>query len=146
MTESSPMLGALLRIPFQAIVDNIYTALIEAGYEDLRPPHFIVFQHMRPEGVRAIDLADKAQITKPSMSYLVNYLEERGYVERAPDPSDGRAQLIRLTAAGKDVERIARESISKTQQEWAQVLGEVQMAQLFNALQSLAAYLDSKGS
>lgn len=39
-------------------------------------------------------------MTKPSMSYLVRYVEEAGYVEREPDPTDGRAQLIQLTARG----------------------------------------------
>lgn len=140
------MLGAMLRIPFEAIVENIYAALTEAGYTDLRPPHFVVFQQMRPEGVRASDLADKAQITKQYMSYLLNYLEKQSYIERVADPSDGRAQLVRLTDTGQDVERIARESIARTQQEWVAALGETRMEQLVTTLEALVGYLDARNS
>ncbi len=143
MADQSYMLGAMLRVPFQAIVDNIYAALMQAGYEDLRPPHFIVFQQIRPGGVRAVTLAEKAQITKQSMSYLVNYLEEHQYIEKFADPSDGRAQLIRLTEKGKDVERIARETISNTQKEWSRVVGEAQMQALFETLQGLVAHIEA---
>ena len=31
------MIGALLRIPFQATVEQVYQRLLEAGYTDLRP-------------------------------------------------------------------------------------------------------------
>lgn len=137
MAQNNYMLGAMLRIPFQAIVDNIYSALLEEGYSDLRPPHFVVFQHMKSGGVRAINLAEKAQITKQSMSYLVNYMEAHGYVEKIADPSDGRAQLIRLTDKGRNAERIAQDAIAKTQLKWRNIIGEEKMDQLTTALKLL---------
>jgi len=140
------MLGALLRIPFQSIVDRIYEELAEAGYSDLRQPHFVVFQHMKPQGVRLIDLAEKAQITKQSMSYLVGYLEKSGYVEKFPDPSDGRAQLICLTEAGKDVENIARSAIAHLQIEWEEIVGEEKMNELFQTLLELVTYIEKDNS
>ncbi|HWO93948.1 MAG TPA: MarR family transcriptional regulator, partial [Dehalococcoidia bacterium] len=94
------MLGALLRLPFQAIVAAIHRSLTDAGYVDLGPSHFIVFQHLPAEGARLTDLARAAQITKQSMGYLVDHLEERGYVKRVPDPEDGRARLVQLTDKG----------------------------------------------
>lgn len=143
MNPNHYMLGAMLRVPFQAIVDNIYVALSEAGYSDLRAPYFVVFQHMKANGIRAIELAEKAQITKQSMSYLINYLVENDYVEKVADPSDGRAQLIRLTEKGKDVERIARESISTTQAEWGKIVGEKKMQELFSTLEQIVDYIEA---
>ncbi len=59
------MIGAPLRVPFQATVSQTYEGRIMAGYTDLRPAHFTVFQHLRGEGARLTELAEKAQITKP---------------------------------------------------------------------------------
>lgn len=47
-------------------------------------------------------LAEAIGTDKPTMSRLVQELEEAGLVERSPDPSDGRAQLVRLTAEGEE--------------------------------------------
>src|SRR5437879_5426747 len=97
------MIGALLRVPFQAINTRIAEGLAASGYTDLRPAHFAVFQHMRPQGRRLTELAELAQMTKQSMGFLVDYLEERGYVERRPDPLDRRAKIVCYTDKGWDV-------------------------------------------
>src|SRR5438132_8204940 len=102
------MIGALLRGPARAIVDRIARDLPAAGFTDLRPAHFVVFQHIQPTGSRLTELAELAQITKQSMGYLVDDLEQRGYVERVPDPRDGRARPVRLTARGWELDHAAR--------------------------------------
>lgn len=51
---------------------------------------------------RVTDLAAAEGVTQPATSALVNRLGESGWVEREPDPDDGRAQRVRLTAAGSD--------------------------------------------
>lgn len=61
--------------------EHLLERLNRAGYEDLRPAHLMVFQHIDPVGSRVTDLAAKAQMTKPSMAYLLKELERRGYVE-----------------------------------------------------------------
>ncbi len=139
--EDQRMLGALLRIPFQAIVARIHEGLIATGYADLRPAHFVVFQQMRPEGVRLTELAERAQITKQSMGFLVDYLEEQGYVERVPDPMDKRAKIIRLTERGKDVERAAREILRGIEADWGRQLGEGRLQQLRDTLRDLVEIL-----
>jgi DNA-binding MarR family transcriptional regulator len=139
------MIGALLRIPFQQTVARVYQRLMEAGYTDLRPTHFALLQQLRPEGVRATELAHLAQMTKQSMGALVDYVEERGYIERVPDPSDGRAWLVRLTPRGREVEQVARAAIGELETEWAQYLGNERFASLRSALQDLVALAESKG-
>jgi DNA-binding MarR family transcriptional regulator len=52
---------------------------------------------------RLTDLAAAEGITQPSMTALVTRLAERELVERASDPSDGRAVLLSLTPAGADL-------------------------------------------
>jgi DNA-binding MarR family transcriptional regulator len=52
---------------------------------------------------RITELAAEERVTQPAITLLVNRLAERGWVERVPDPSDGRAVLVSLTPVGKDV-------------------------------------------
>lgn len=52
-------------------------------------------------GGRAVDLAEKLNVSAPVLSRHVNELRERGLVARRPDPEDRRAQLLELTEAGK---------------------------------------------
>ncbi|HEX2913998.1 MAG TPA: MarR family transcriptional regulator [Chloroflexia bacterium] len=141
---TSRMIGALLRVPFQATVSQIYEGLTKAGYSDLRPSHFTVFQHLPPEGARLTELAEKAQITKQSMGYLIEYLEECGYIRRVPDPADGRASLILWSEKGKTLEREARRIMLRIEEDWSTYLGEARFQQLRETLKDLVFYLEEQ--
>lgn len=136
------MLGAMLRIAFQATVARIYEGLQARGYTDLRPAHFVVFQHLHPDGSRITELAEQAQITKQSMGALVNYVEACGYVERVPDPRDGRAKIVRLTERGWALDNAAREIMRQTENEWAEKLGGERWAELKQTLKALNALIE----
>jgi DNA-binding MarR family transcriptional regulator len=133
-----PNVGVLLRVPFQEVVERVSAGLAEAGFDDLRPAHTAVFQHISAEGSRLTDLADRAQMTKQSMGYLVDYLEERGYIERRPDPTDRRAALVCLTDRGWAQVRTALAIIAAVEAEWARALGPSRMEQLRELLSELA--------
>src|SRR5690349_1178610 len=90
-------LGLLLTMLGERFSERIYEGYAAAGFDDIRPAHQVVFDLLSLEGDRVVDLAKKADTTKQAMGYLVAYLEERGYVERMPDPQDGRAQIVRRT-------------------------------------------------
>jgi DNA-binding MarR family transcriptional regulator len=53
--------------------------------------------------MRITDLADLQGVTQPGMTTLVNRLAADAYAERFPDPTDGRATLVRITPAGRQV-------------------------------------------
>jgi DNA-binding MarR family transcriptional regulator len=96
-----------------------------------------VFQHIEAGGSRLTDLAERAQITKQSMGYLIDDLEQRGYVERRPDPSDRRAALICLTDRGWEQVRASLTIIATLEEEWAAGLGQPRMQQLRELLADL---------
>ncbi len=50
--------------------------------------------------LRMTELATRTNATLPRLSHVVRRLEERGLVERAPCPADGRATNARLTDSG----------------------------------------------
>lgn len=138
----SLMIGALLTFPVQVIGRRVTVALAEQGFTDYRLTYQPVFQFCQPEGSRLTELAKHAGITKQSMAEIIDVLEQRGYVERIPDPTDGRAMLIRRTQRGWEINRVAREVVEQIQQEWAQTLGEERFRYLLETLRQLALFLN----
>jgi DNA-binding MarR family transcriptional regulator len=137
--DERPNIGILLRVLYQEIVRGVSAGMSQAGFEDIRPAHTAVFQHIEAEGSRLTDLAERAQITKQSMGYLVDHLEQGGYLERRPDPNDRRVTLIFLTERGWDQIRAALTAITAIEQQWTDRIGERRMKQLRDALNELAA-------
>src|SRR5258708_27741877 len=96
-----PNLGILLRDPFQEVVRRVSVGLADAGFDDLRPAHTAVFQHIEAGGSPLTHLAKRAQITKQAMGYLVADLERRGDPQRRPAPRDPPAPPIPPTHRGR---------------------------------------------
>jgi MarR family transcriptional regulator, temperature-dependent positive regulator of motility len=123
-----------LRIPFQAIVAQIYAGLQARGYTDLRPAHFVVFQFLPPEGAHLTELAEATQTTKQSMGDLVAHLEAQGDVALRPDPTDRRAKQVTLTARGQELDAAVREIVNQIEKDLAEQLGNNRMAELKQTL------------
>lgn len=98
--ERPPPLLRLLVLSSQELTSALHRRLRTAGFDDQRPADDAAFAHIPPEGIRLTDLARRAGVTKQAMAEVVASLEERGYLERTPDPSDGRAKLIRFSDRG----------------------------------------------
>ena len=73
-----------------------------------------------PDGLRQGDLAELMNISAPSMTRLVEILEEAGWVERRRDPDDQRCLLIVLSPVGrKTLDTLRDESASQLSEELA---------------------------
>ncbi|KQV75595.1 hypothetical protein ASC61_11600 [Aeromicrobium sp. Root344] len=57
--------------------------------------------------LRMQDLAARVVLSRTRVSRLVSELERAGYLERVPDPDDGRATLARITPEGRAARRAA---------------------------------------
>ncbi len=107
----------------RAMLDELVRRLAAHGYSEIRPAHSRVFENLDPEGTRLTVLAERAQLTHPSMSELVATLQQLGYLERVPDQGDRRARLVRLTAEGRALQRIALAEIAEIEEAWLRRLG-----------------------
>lgn len=130
-------LGTLLRDPALAINELVSEGLAERGFPDLRPAHGTIGQLIADDGSRVTELARLSQVSKPTVVYLVNDLERLGYVERVPDPADGRAKLIRLTERGARAQQAGREIVARIEQDWSELLGGRDFTSLRTLLQRL---------
>ena len=123
-------IGALLRVPAQAVQRSIIKRLNAAGFQDLRIPHMAVLQYPGPAGVRPGVLADRAGMSKQAMNQLLRSLESLGYLVRADAPDEGRARIIRLTKRGRVAFARIYHILGDIEREWSAELGAEQFAQL----------------
>jgi DNA-binding MarR family transcriptional regulator len=131
------MVGALLRMPVDAVWGRILSELHEAGFTDLVPAHMSVLRWPGPQGRRPSDLAKQAGMTKQAVNYLLRQLEELGYLERHDDPDDQRSKRIELTKRGRAATENVRRTVRKIEREWERELGADGFAQLRNLLTEL---------
>ena len=129
----------LLDAAFGEFGDELSKRVEASGFTDIRPGHGCVFGTIDPQGSRLTDLAQRANMTKQSVGEATSDLEKSGYVERVPDPEDGRAKIIRLTERGRKAQAIGRGLIDDLEREWAERYGEERVAALRDALEAITA-------
>src|SRR6476620_1173114 len=100
------------------MIHELLDALDNAGYPDMQAAFHPLFECIDDEGTRLTELAARADMTHQSMGEIVVSLERRGYVERRPDPADGRARLVCLTPAGRKLRRVGTEKIRDIERLW----------------------------
>jgi DNA-binding MarR family transcriptional regulator len=128
------LIGALLRVPAQAIHRRIIDELNAAGFEELRVPHMSVLQFPGPDGVRPGTLAERACISKQAMNQLLRSLEDLGYVIRSDVPNEGRARIVRFTKRGRAAYAKVHDILHDIEREWSAELGPKRFGQLKEAL------------
>jgi len=133
-----PLIGALLRIPWEAVQRHMLARLHEHGFDDLDAAHLNVFQYPGPQGVRPTELATRLRMSKQALNYLLRELERLGYLERHPDPDDLRSKRVALTRRGTSAVRVIREAVDELESAWAERLGSQRFAELRGLLVDLS--------
>jgi len=132
-----PLIGALLRMPWEAVQRRMLERLHEHGFDDLDAAHLNVFQYPGPQGARPSELAARLRISKQALNYLLGELERLDYLERRPDPDDLRSKRVALTPRGTSAIGVIREAVVEMETTWARQLGPKRFAQLRNLLRDL---------
>jgi DNA-binding MarR family transcriptional regulator len=134
-----PLIGALLRMPWEIVRQRMLDGLHQRGFTDLVPAHLTVLQYPGPDGQRPSELADRVRISKQALNYLLGQMEDLGYLTRETDNEDQRAKRVRLTARGHAVIQNIREIVAEVETEWETQLGAASFAQLRDLLTQLRA-------
>jgi DNA-binding MarR family transcriptional regulator len=129
-TSEDMFIGAMLRVPAQAIHRRIIRELNAAGFEELRVPHMAVLQFPGPDGVRPGTLAERAGMSRQAMNQLLRSLENLGYIVRSDAPDEGRARIIRFTRRGRAAFSKIHDILHDIESEWRVELGQRRFAQL----------------
>lgn len=124
------LIGALLRVPAEAIHRRIIRELNAAGFKGLSLAHMAVFRYPSPDGVRPGVLAERAGMSKQAMNRLLGTLEELGYLSRSDAPDEGRARVVHFTKRGHAAYAKAIEVLREIEREWNAELGPRDFAKL----------------
>ena len=135
-------LGILLFVANRALEQRAFDAVVAAGITDITLAQARVAARIGPDGSRVTDLAEQARVTKQSAAFLVEQLEAAGYVERVPDPTDGRARLVRLTPRARRVAQAADAEVQRVLAEWSDHVGEERLRQMHQTLRDLREITD----
>ena len=132
-----PMIGALLRVPWEAVQAHMLKRLHERGFDDFDPAYLPVVRYPGPQGLRPSELATRLRISKQALNYLLGELERLDYLERRPDPDDLRSKRIALTPRGTAAGKVIRKAVAEIEADWARQLGPERFAELRTLLDDL---------
>jgi DNA-binding MarR family transcriptional regulator len=124
------LIGALLRVPAQAIQRRIINELNAAGFEGLNIAHMAALQFPSPDGARPGVLAERAGMSKQAMNRLLGSLEDLGYLVRSDAPGEGRARIVHFTKRGHAAYAKILEILRDIEHDWRAELGPKDFAQL----------------
>jgi DNA-binding MarR family transcriptional regulator len=111
-------LAQMMRLLWGETREQVHATLIEAGYVDIQPEYFVIFQWPGPDGERPTQLAERVQMSKQAINYLIRRLEDAGYLERQDHSTNRTARIIRLTPRGKDLVLLIRDTTHAIEREW----------------------------
>src|SRR5579862_5010589 len=108
-----PLIGALLRMPWEAVPEHMLARLHAEGFTDFDPSYLTVFRYPGPQGQRPSEIAARSRVSKQALNHLLGQLEQRGYLRRDADPEDGRSKRISLTPRGKRAVAVIRRAVGE---------------------------------
>jgi DNA-binding MarR family transcriptional regulator len=140
MADEQPRipLAPLLELVGEIGLRQLHEGFDEAGYPGMRKAHGAVWRFVDLErGSRLTELAERAGLSRQAVGEIADDLERLGYVERVPDPSDGRAKLIRPTERGRVAWERGVEILADIERGWAERYGERRVAMLRETLERI---------
>jgi len=117
-------LPRLLSSVHRSLTSDLVTELEERGWPELRSSQATLLLNVdRRTGTRLSDLGRRLGVTKQAVMIVVDELEVRGLVRRTPDPEDGRAKMVRLTARGRTCAAECRRALASVEARARRILG-----------------------
>ena len=106
--------GFLLAKASQRWNELLYERFVERGFAEVRPAYgSILLPLFEEDGLRMGQLAERARLSKQTMTTMVRLLERAGLVVRERDDRDGRAFRIHLTDRAREFQPVAGEAVAE---------------------------------
>ncbi|MRK03036.1 winged helix DNA-binding protein [Aeromicrobium sp. S22] len=137
MSRSGPDLALLLLGGFRALADAASRELAERGYGDVRAVDDFALHAILSGADSASELGRRMAVTKQAAAKRIAALEARGFVSRAPDPSDGRRTRIQVTPLGATMLAEGQQIMDLLRADWEGRVGEGTLARMEEALREL---------
>jgi DNA-binding MarR family transcriptional regulator len=113
------------------------TRVHAAGHPDVTPAMIALFRFAGLDRRRPGEIAATARLSKQATNDLLRELERLDYVERHPDPTDGRARIIQLTTRGRSLDAAVWTAGREVEQSWRDRFSDSQWTGFNDVLDSL---------
>jgi len=131
-------LGFLLAKAAQRWNELLHARFRAAGFGHVRPAYgSILIPLFEADGLRIGELARRAGLSKQAMTTMLRQMEAAGLVERRPDPADGRASRIHLTAEARRFRPVAEQTLGELERAAARITPPGMAASLHSWLEAL---------
>jgi DNA-binding MarR family transcriptional regulator len=131
-------LGFLLAKASQRWNERLARAFAERGHRQVRPSYGSVLLPLwESDGLRIGQLAERARLSKQTLTTLVRLCERDGLVTTRRDPADGRATLVTLTERARGLGAVAAEVVAELEHEVERHLSPARRRALEAALQEV---------
>ena len=131
-------LGFLLAKASQHWNELLAKGFAERGFGEVRPSYgSVLLPLFEEDGLRMGQIAERARLSKQTMTTMVRLCERDGLVYRERDPHDARAFRIHLTQRAKDFKPAAQEILHELDTKVLATLGERQQDALSRALRGV---------
>ncbi|WP_198676012.1 MarR family winged helix-turn-helix transcriptional regulator [Kribbella monticola] len=107
-TSRKPDFGILLVLAEQEFVRELRASMAAQGFDEQGRSDGFVLRTLGATPMTISALAERLEISKQGAGQIVDDMERRGFVVRKPDPTDGRARLLHLSARGEAALAAAR--------------------------------------
>jgi len=125
--------------------DEMVPRIRARGYPDLQTSYPGLLANLDTTGTSLTALAAKAGVTRQAASQHIAEIEARGYVERRPDPADGRAVIVVRTERGQRLLLTALDVVAQLEGEYEQLVGERRLSSMKRTLADLLDHIDTSG-
>lgn len=131
-------IGRLLLIGSRIFERIAIAELRRMGFADLRLVHLALIRSLPVEGMRTTEIGELAGMTKQAVGQLAIELEKAGYVLRLPDPTDGRAKLVKFAERGQTLVTAIPHVLMHSESKLEEMIGSSEFLVLRRGLKKLA--------
>jgi DNA-binding MarR family transcriptional regulator len=108
-----------------------------AGHTDVTGAMIALFRFAGMDRRRPGEIAVNARLSKQATNDMLRELERLGYLERRPDPTDGRARIIRLTKRGQALDKAVWTAGREVERSWRNLFNDKQWTTFNDVLRQL---------
>jgi len=140
--EREPSLVGRLRAAYDLARDEMLALVHEAGHPDVTSGMITLFRLAGIDQRRPGEIAVTARLSKQATNDFLRELERLSYLERHPDPTDGRARIIKLTTRGRELDAAVWAAGRNVEHSWTARIGGKRLSSFSEVLDELVAEHD----
>lgn len=130
---------------FRLINDETVSRMQARGVAGMMPSYPRLLGNLDTEGTRITGLARRMGVTRQAVAQLAKEIEAAGFIERRPDPDDGRGVIIAFTPKGRKALSVAVTVMDEIERDYAAVIGHKRLSALKQDLKAILDQFDRPG-